>query len=404
MKKLQLFLIVILVLFSIQVNAQSWFQSTAPQVHDVNDFATSGTSFFAASSGGVLLSTNNGVDWIAVNNGLTDTTVMSLTVSGSNIFAGTSSGIFKSTDEGSNWSAESNSLTGKNVLSLEVSGTNIFAGTASSVFLSTDEGSTWTEKNNGLPITSVYSLCFLGANIFAGTSNGVFKSTDGGSNWVEANNGLTNTFVNDIDCWGSNLFVGTPNGIFISTDDGSSWTSANYNLSSLTQNTSFTNIAVAGDHILASISLFGVVTLTNNSQRWNDFSGPFIAVGGFEVLTNKLFEGSIMNAGIAYTSLTWMTPVEEASNYLPTCFALEQNYPNPFNPSTKISYQLPVSSNVTVKVFNLLGEVVRTLVDEQKEAGNYALEFNASHLPSGIYIYKINAGNYTAVKKMILLK
>lgn len=404
MKKLQLFLIVFLVLFSIQIDAQSWVATNAPQVHDVNDFAASGTNFFAASSGGVLLSTNNGADWTAVNNGLADTSVFSITVSGNNLIAGTASGIFRSTDEGSNWTTENNALTGVSVISLAVKGTEIFAGTGFSVFLSTDEGSTWTEKNNGLPSTTISSFCFLDANTFAGTSNGIFKSTDDGSNWVESNNGLTNTLVNDIDCCGSNLFVGTPNGIFISTDDGSSWTSANYNLSSLTNNTSFTNIAIAGDHILASISLFGAVTLTNNSQRWNNFYGPFIAVGGFGVLGDELFEGSIMGAGIVKTTLTWMTPVEEASNNLPTGFALEQNYPNPFNPSTKISYKLPVSSNVTLKVFNSLGEEVRTLIDEQKEAGNYELEFNAENIPSGIYFYQLKTGTFIQTKKMMLMK
>jgi hypothetical protein len=209
--------------------------------------------------------------------------------------------------------------------------------------------------------------------------------------------------VNDIDFCGANLFAATNNGIFISTDDGTSWASANYNLNSLTQNTTFTNIDVCGDNIYASISLFGGVTLTNNSKRWNDLLAPFIAVGGFEVLGDRLFEGSIMNAGIMYTLIT-PTFAEDKSNSLPTCFTLEQNYPNPFNPSTKISYQLPVRGNVTLRVFNSLGEEIRTLIDEQKDAGNYEIEFNASDLPSGIYIYKINAGNYTAVKKMILLK
>jgi len=95
----------------------------------------------------------------------------------------------------------------------------------------------------------------------------------------------------------------------------------------------------------------------------------------------------------------------------PTAFILEQNYPNPFNPSTVISYQLPVSSNVTIKVYDILGNEITTLVNEYKPAGRYEVEFNAvSHsgnvrnLTSGVYFYQLRAVDYVAVKKMLLIK
>jgi hypothetical protein len=89
---------------------------------------------------------------------------------------------------------------------------------------------------------------------------------------------------------------------------------------------------------------------------------------------------------------------------IPIVFKLYQNYPNPFNPSTKIKYSIPELSEVILKVFNVLGEEVTTLVNEEKIAGNYSLEFNASSLPSGVYFYQLQAGDYTSVRKMILLK
>jgi hypothetical protein len=88
----------------------------------------------------------------------------------------------------------------------------------------------------------------------------------------------------------------------------------------------------------------------------------------------------------------------------PLVFNLEQNYPNPFNPSTTIKYTIPELSKVKLTLFNLLGEEVTTLVNEEKIAGNYSVEFNASALPSGVYFYELRAGEYIAVKKMILLK
>jgi hypothetical protein len=83
---------------------------------------------------------------------------------------------------------------------------------------------------------------------------------------------------------------------------------------------------------------------------------------------------------------------------------LFQNYPNPFNPSTKISWQLPVGGQVTLKVYDVLGNEVVTLLDEYKPAGSYEVEFNASGINSGVYFYKLQAGSYTETKKLVLLK
>jgi hypothetical protein len=88
----------------------------------------------------------------------------------------------------------------------------------------------------------------------------------------------------------------------------------------------------------------------------------------------------------------------------PDNFSLEQNYPNPFNPSTVISYQMPVNENVVLKIYDVLGNEVTTLVNEFKEAGKYSIEFDASNLGSGIYFYTITAGNFTSTKKMTLIK
>jgi hypothetical protein len=85
-------------------------------------------------------------------------------------------------------------------------------------------------------------------------------------------------------------------------------------------------------------------------------------------------------------------------------FELKQNYPNPFNPSTTITYQIPQNSFVTLKVYNILGNEVATLVNGQQAAGVYNFNFKANNLASGIYIYKLTAGNFTSVRKLTLLK
>ena len=85
-------------------------------------------------------------------------------------------------------------------------------------------------------------------------------------------------------------------------------------------------------------------------------------------------------------------------------FYLAQNYPNPFNPTTTINYKIPKTSFVTLKIYNVLGKEIATLVNEEKPAGNYNVEFNAKGLSSGIYFYRIRAGEYVQTKKMILMK
>ncbi len=85
-------------------------------------------------------------------------------------------------------------------------------------------------------------------------------------------------------------------------------------------------------------------------------------------------------------------------------FYLNQNYPNPFNPTTKITYSLPVASDVTLRIYDILGREIKTLVDEQQNAGIHSLTFNATDLSSGTYFYKLTAGSFVDTKKLILVK
>jgi hypothetical protein len=172
MKKLFLLFALVSILYSAQI-PPLWHYPNAPQVARVDDFAAIDTTFFAATSGGVLLSVDKGANWTQVNNGLTDTSVTCLAVMGTNLFSGNGSGVFLSTDKGSNWTAANIGLT-TSILTLAVSGTNLFAGTAAGAYLSTDMGASWTTINNGLPNTKATSFEFLGTNVFIGTWEGVF--------------------------------------------------------------------------------------------------------------------------------------------------------------------------------------------------------------------------------------
>ena len=116
-----------------------------------------------------------------------------------------------------------------------------------------------------------------------------------------------------------------------------------------------------------------------------------------------MIDSNVANSFPTGTAMRSKIVSVESSNFI-TDYVLEQNYPNPFNPSTTIKFGIPEKNNVVVKIYNSLGSEIATLVNEVREAGSYEIQFNANNFSSGIYYYKIIAGNFVETKKMILLK
>jgi enterochelin esterase family protein len=130
---------------------------------------------------------------------------------------------------------------------------------------------------------------------------------------------------------------------------------------------------------------------------------------GYDVMWNEWHEGHSWGSWRAHLdiALEYFFPiasgVEDEEN-VPQEFMLAQNYPNPFNSSSVIRYSIPQSSNVVIKVFDILGNEIKTLVNEEKPVGSYEITWFAENLPSGVYFYQIQAGNFVETKKMVLLK
>ena len=181
--------------------------------------------------------------------------------------------------------------------------------------------------------------------------------------------------------------------------------------------TSFSAVAIGNNVEL----MWKTATETNNSgfevQRKSSTSdfrqiGFISGAGTTTELNNYSFTDSKLPAGkysYRLKQLDFDGTYEFSNNvdvdiFYSADFVLAQNYPNPFNPSTKISWQAPVDSRQTLKIYNILGIEVATLVDEYKPAGIYEIDFDASSLSSGIYFYKLQAGSFIETKKMILLK
>jgi hypothetical protein len=157
-------------------------------------------------------------------------------------------------------------------------------------------------------------------------------------------------------------------------------------------------------------------SLTPYDQSYCISTGPFNLAPGqsdtaaFAMVASTSLDGLRAATQKAHAQYRQATPVDNGGTvFLPQSYRLNQNYPNPFNPETEISYTLPKGGYVSLTVFNLLGEKVRTLVDRFQGAGDYYVRWDgtdASHktVASGVYLYRLKAGDYNEIKKMILLK
>jgi len=148
---------------------------------------------------------------------------------------------------------------------------------------------------------------------------------------------------------------------------------------------------------------FGLPDIHQNQDFFYDFSSNF---GVYHYFYPGIVERDYTLKGCIISGVTYGYLLVSVENYtaLNENFLLHQNFPNPFNPTTKISWQSPVGSHQTVKVFDVLGNEIAILVDEYKPAGTYEVEFNATESPSGIYFYQLKAGSFVETKKMVLLR
>jgi hypothetical protein len=153
------------------------------------------------------------------------------------------------------------------------------------------------------------------------------------------------------------------------------------------------------DSVDSADGLIGSNTIPMNVQPKTPLGKQMTAIAGFLESYNK----GELNEGCTLAK-SGNTEIVELNQVMPIEYVLSQNYPNPFNPATTISWQLPVSSHVSLKVYDILGKEVASLVNENREAGYYEVSFDASALTTGVYIYRLTAGNYISTKKMLLIK
>ena len=282
--------------------------------------------------------------------------------------------VWKTTDYGENWDNLGWGGCGANSL-LSISFVNKdegwFVGERSTglevtIVHTSDGGQTYlTQTNPTNPDDKMTGVSFATSQqgVAVGVSGTILYTSDGGQNWeIRPNSGISwwSVFLTES---GKAWAVGINGSIVYSTDWGYTWTSQQSGVSC---------------HLWE-------VFFINDNEGW-------------------IVGGGVGQPGVILHTTNGGVVSDVNENNIISQFELHQNYPNPFNPNTNIRYQIPERSFVTLKVFDVLGNEVASLLNEEKEAGSYESTFNADGLTSGIYFYQLKAGKFIETKKMILIK
>lgn len=371
-------------------------------------------------SSGIFRSINEGVDWEVSSMGLTSFAIRVMAQGpGDYIFAGISgvSGINRSTDLGQSWELVNNGFSGSSVQAITTTDAQVYAASNAGVFCSVDSGDTWQNlPNNGLTNTNIRALAVNSqGTIFAGTWNGgVFRFMENDTIWTEVNNGITRLFISAlaIDDNG-NLFAGTSGGgVFRSEDDGDNWVQINQGLTSTGVNVLSTQ---AAGTIYAGTSQ-GVFYSEDNGDNWMALNNGLsnLNIRSLLVRPNDILYAGTYGNGVYRIDLN-QTSLDHTTDPLPAQFTLEQNYPNPFNPTTNIEFQIPPGGrsafgSVELKVYDINGRLVKTLLNEPLSAGFHSVVWNGKNdngqrVASGLYFYQLKAGEkFQQVRKMMLIR
>ncbi|HTY11823.1 MAG TPA: T9SS type A sorting domain-containing protein [Bacteroidota bacterium] len=389
-----------------------------------------------------------------------------LAVNDSTVLAGGDNMVLmRSTNGGTSWTnIMGNGISVDTVLSLGEGLGYIFAGTfgVESFYRSSDLGNTWSVVNAGLPSSAqLNAFTFVGGTLFAATEQGVYSSADSGKTWQSDTAGLALSQPG-LDGWGmvgiavaggrlftiknfggyvyssqtdsiywrpitpeyyntgyamaaadTTVMIATQQGMYVYGGD-TTWLQRNNGLP-INDTTQVMRCLLATSDSLVFASLTssstttavqGLYVTSDIGKTWlrvNDTAFSGASVTAMTANTKYLYAGTRMG-GWRIPMADVITAVSSDRPQFPGKYVLYQNYPNPFNPTTVISYALPASASVSLRVYDLLGREVQVLVDERQGAGEHAVTFNAGACASGVYFYRLQAGAFTQTKKLMILK
>lgn len=339
----------------------------------------------------------------------------------------------KSTNGGISFNSAMNGINGSEPTNwstpviMDPNSPNILYYGTHSIYRTTNGAGNWTKVSpqltdwvSGSRLGTITTIAVAPTNsnvIYAGTDDAhVWVTSDNGLNWIDVSAGLPQRWVTRVvvDPQDDSIVYVTFSGlkwrdpqphVYRSTNKGNNWTDISSNLPDIPVNAfavdnNYSNVLYLGSDA-------GMFVSFNTGDSWEALGEglPILPIGDIKIhpVENTLVAGTY-GRSMYKLDLNQVVSVKNDKSQTASDFYLEQNYPNPFNPNTKIVYQLRVTGNVTLKVYDVVGNEITTLVDAFKEAGNHEIDFNAAGFASGVYFYKLETDNQTQTKKMILLR
>jgi hypothetical protein len=351
-----------------------------------------------------------------------DSSGANIVVDGNNIFTPSVFGVVRSTNSGTDWTTLTSGIPSSHIPKLSSVGLasgKLYAGfngtrprmhlpavwEQGGVYVSENNGDSWSPLNSGLPTeggvhSPVYSITAEGAIVIIYSVSGRFSLIN--NSWVNINNGFpVNTYISSIFIYKDDVIFLTNNGLFISHDKGITKEPFNTGLQALQNYLTILFSYKAELYVFSNDETSSVYRHDGSQWVLVDFPMPeSLRFTSFQSVGEIIYAGSYDNGIWKYDPT--FTDNDEVIN--PLEYNLSQNYPNPFNPSTTINFQIAASGNVQIKIYDVLGKEVTTLINENKPAGEYQIIFDASSLTSGVYFYRIITTNFSETRKMLLLR
>lgn len=422
-------------------------------------FDTNGTVFAGFEGGGVYRSTDNGSTWNFSSSGITGSTVNHLVATGNFLFAATAIGIYHTSNNGDNWTEASSGLTNRNISAFSVVNEGLLAGTSGGgIFFWSDNGDKWDNSSSGLTDTCITDLVKIGGIEYAATlKNGIFSSNDNGKNWTRA--GFADSTIVSLASSGSRLYCATSHGIYYTDNNGATWKSCTFSSSGY-----ISRIQTIGNSILTKTSS-GMNLSLDSGKTWVppngiDFSlstsnsyysinsieridTVFVAcVTKFENYTSqgvshiyrsldkganwKLFDsglpsdveiisfaakGDFVFAGTNNNGV-WRCPIAQmtgtrhsnVANTAANTASMKISMNHNFMRNLTIRIFLPQESDVIIKVYNLSGREIATVIQRRVGAGAHIFNWNANGIATGCCIMQMRTGSTRIVQPFTAFK
>lgn len=391
----------------------SWVIKGMYQYHAINDIVfPDELAGWCAGDNGMMLRTNNaGGLWVTQPTG---TTKKLRSVSAPSPQRGTAVGdggtVLATSNGGAQWNLIPSGTTATLYsVSFADTLTGFISGDSGKILKSVTGGMTWTTMNTGVTKPLLEIASFPDGTVYALSSTYVLKSTDAGATWSIKRppyyNVLTGMhFLNS----SFGVIIGIDKQFYMTTDGGENW-QIRYFIADPYDIEKVQFLSETTGYLFCRKTERGLVFLmktTDAGVSWTQLElGSEAPVSDFYFLNDTLaYLGGRYSSILKTTTGGTVTGIKETEVFLPQTPFLAQNYPNPFNPETKIEWYLPYATEVTLRVFNILGQQEAVLHSGYTQSGKHSVSFSASHLPSGIYFYQLIAGDMSSVKKMILVK